>query len=64
MVGNNDKDFLYTYLPNFLGFSIYWVTTLLFLILDFTQWPRFLCKYKTQPGMNEPPNVKNVMKVN
>ena len=44
-------------------FSVYWITSLLFLMLDFTQAPRFLYKYKTQPGMNEPPIVKNVIKV-
>ena len=64
MIGNDDKSFLYITLPYFVVLSTYWVTTLLFMILDFTQRPRFLCKYKTQPGMNEPPNLKNVMKVN
>ena len=64
MIGNNDKPFLYTYIPYFVAFSTYWVATLLFMILDFTKTPRFLCKYKTQPGMNEPPKLRNVMKVN
>ena len=50
-------------MPVFVVFAVYWTTTFFFLILDFTQAPRFLYKYKTQPGMNEPPNMRNVIKV-
>ncbi|KAF4520796.1 hypothetical protein B566_EDAN002374 [Ephemera danica] len=39
----------------------YWLTALPYLIVDITGRPRFLKKYKTQPGTNEPPGFWKVM---
>ena len=41
----------------------YWFFGLAFLLLDYTQFPKFLMKYKVQPGKNEPPDNKKVFKV-
>ncbi|XP_017137990.1 fatty acid hydroxylase domain-containing protein 2 [Drosophila miranda] len=35
-------------------FSVYWVYAALFTIMDITNRPRFIRKYKIQPGQNEP----------
>ncbi|XP_034671875.1 fatty acid hydroxylase domain-containing protein 2 [Drosophila subobscura] len=35
-------------------FSVYWLYAALFTIMDITNWPRFIRKYKIQPGQNEP----------
>ena len=43
--------------------TFYWSTALAFLLMDFTQRPAFLMKYKIQPGKNTPPNTAKVIKV-
>lgn len=42
---------------------VYWSTALLFMLLDFTQFPKFLVKYKIQEGKNAPPDTYKVIKV-
>lgn len=39
---------------------IFWITALIFLILDLTGW---LKRYKVQPGKNEPVEIKQVLTV-
>ncbi|KAF4522153.1 hypothetical protein B566_EDAN010413, partial [Ephemera danica] len=45
-------------IPKSIG---YWFTALPYLIVDITGRPRFLKKYKTQPGTNDPPGFWKVM---
>ena len=37
---------------------------LVYALMDFTQRPKFLMKYKVQLGKNEPLKVKKFLKVN
>jgi hypothetical protein len=41
----------------------FWMAGVAFTLLDYTQWPKFLMKYKVQPGKNQPPDTKKVIKV-
>ena len=41
----------------------YWFTALVFLAVDFSQNPKMVTKFKTQPGKNAPPPLKKVLKV-
>ena len=63
MIGTDDPYYLYVYATFLVEYFIYWFVASLYSILDFTQRPKFLHKYKTQPGTNEPPNLKMVVKV-
>ena len=62
-IGTDDPHYLYVYGTFLVEYSAYWLTASLYFVLDFTQWPKFLQKYKTQPGTNEPPNTKKFLKV-
>ncbi len=42
---------------------LYWSTALMYVLLDYIQWPGFVMKYKVQPGKNSPPEDKKVVKV-
>ena len=44
--------------------SFYWTTALIFMLMDYTQRPAFLMKYKMQQGKNAPPDTAKVIKVN
>ncbi|XP_068159384.1 fatty acid hydroxylase domain-containing protein 2 [Drosophila tropicalis] len=41
-------------------FTVYWVYSALFTIMDITNRPQFLRKYKIQPGKNEPVDLKKL----
>lgn len=45
----------------FLG--TYWSVSFMYAFMDFTQRPKFLMKYKIQPGRNEPLDMKKFIKV-
>ena len=47
----------------FVTVSFYWLTGFVFMLMDYTQKPGFLMKYKIQPGKNIPPDGKHVVKV-
>ena len=42
----------------------YWTSAFMFMLMDYSQKPAFLMKYKIQPGKNVPPDTKQVIKVN
>ena len=44
--------------------SFYWMTAMIFMLMDYTQRPKFLMKYKMQQGKNAPPDTAKVIKVN
>lgn len=48
---------------NIYSFALYWIFGGFYTFLDMTGMPKFLRKYKTQPGMNEPLEYKNLSKV-
>jgi hypothetical protein len=43
--------------------TAFWIPGLAFLYMDYFQTPKFLMKYKVQPGKNQPPDSKKVLKV-
>ena len=43
--------------------AVYWSTALVFMLMDYTQMPSFLMKYKIQEGKNAPPPTGKVIKV-
>ena len=63
MIGTDDPYYLYVYATTIWTYFLYWFTSTLYGILDFTQRPKFLHKYKTQPGTNETPNLRELLKV-
>jgi len=61
--GFQDRYYLFCYGTTIFTSAVYWLTALIFMLMDFTQFPSFLMKYKIQPGKNAPPDAKKVMKV-
>ncbi|KAH8265910.1 hypothetical protein KR038_010458 [Drosophila bunnanda] len=41
-------------------FSVYWLYAAIFTLMDITNRPRFLRKYKIQPGQNEPVDLRRL----
>ena len=61
-IGTDDPYNLYVYGTFLTEYLTYWLVASLYMVLDFTQRPKFLHKYKTQPGTNEPPNMRKFVK--
>lgn len=63
-VTGKDPFLLWVVWTTIYSVSLYWLGGAIYTYLDLTGKPKFLRKYKTQPGMNEPleyPNVKKVV---
>ncbi|EAA04938.5 fatty acid hydroxylase domain-containing protein 2-like [Anopheles arabiensis] len=61
----DDPDFLYTWGLTVYVHSFFWIVGGLFVLMDLTNRPVFLRRYKTQPGKNEPiawPDLLRVMR--
>uniref|UniRef100_A0A182NC50 Fatty acid hydroxylase domain-containing protein n=1 Tax=Anopheles dirus TaxID=7168 RepID=A0A182NC50_9DIPT len=50
----DDPDFLYPWALTVYVHSFFWIVGGLFVLMDLTNRPAFLRRYKTQPGKNEP----------
>ncbi|XP_058116158.1 fatty acid hydroxylase domain-containing protein 2-like [Anopheles ziemanni] len=50
----DDPNVLYVWFMTTYTYSFFWVFGMLFVAMDLTGRPRFLRKYKIQPGTNEP----------
>ncbi|XP_035783792.1 fatty acid hydroxylase domain-containing protein 2-like isoform X1 [Anopheles albimanus] len=50
----DDPDFLYVWALTVYVHSVFWLVGGLFVLMDFTNKPAFMRRYKTQPGKNEP----------
>ena len=59
----HEMSFIFVSGTFFVTTITFWITGLAFTFLDFTQKPKFLMKYKVQPGKNEPPDTKKTLKV-
>ncbi len=46
-----------------LTVGLYWAIGLIYLAMDVTNLPTFIRKYKTQPGQNEPVDIKRLLPV-
>lgn len=54
---------LWVIATNVLSIAIYWIVGGLYTVLDVTNLPEFVRKYKVQPETNEPVNPKELKKV-
>merc|ERR1712241_1311810 len=61
--GLADRYWLFVYGTNIVTLAFYWTSAMMFLLMDYTQQPAFLMKYKMQQGKNTPPNTAKVIKV-
>lgn len=50
----DDQYALYIYGTNIITFGLYWGVGLIYILMDLTNRPSWLRKYKVQPGQNEP----------
>ncbi|XP_052869683.1 fatty acid hydroxylase domain-containing protein 2-like [Anopheles cruzii] len=50
----DDPDMLYVWYLSIYTYGLYWTLGGLFLTMDLTNRPKFMRKYKTQPGTHEP----------
>jgi len=50
-------------IANIWAVILYWTLGLAFVALDVFNWPRWIRKYKVQPGTNEPADTKRVLEV-
>ena len=46
-----------------VGYIVYWTVGLVYTFFDVTNWPKFIHRYKIQPGTNEPADPWKVFKV-
>ncbi|XP_053679287.1 fatty acid hydroxylase domain-containing protein 2-like [Anopheles nili] len=53
IIGDN-PDNLYVWYLMLYSYGLFWILGGLFVLMDLTNWPRYMRKYKTQPGTNEP----------
>jgi len=60
--GLADRYWLFVYGTNIVTLAFYWTSAMMFLLMDYTQQPAFLMKYKMQQGKNTPPNTAKVIK--
>lgn len=54
---------LWTIGINLFTAAVYWAGAIFYLILDLIDKPKWIAKYKIQPGVNEPVDVNAVIKV-
>lgn len=54
---------LYVYGTFAVSSSTYMTVTMIYAAMDFTQQPKFLMKYKVQPGKNQPPKFRTFLKI-
>lgn len=59
----DDPVTLWVYGSLVLTFAVYWIVGGIYTILDITNWPTVLRKYKIQPGTNEPVDKRELCKV-
>ena len=48
---------------NILTLGLYWLVGSIYMFMDITNWPRWIRKYKVQPGINEPVDKKRLFTV-
>ncbi|KAI4462903.1 sterol desaturase [Holotrichia oblita] len=58
-----DPFYLWVYGTSILTFCVYWLFGGIYTILDITNKPAALRRYKIQPGTNEPVDTKRLLKV-
>lgn len=58
-----DPFMLWVFWTTLYSVSLYWLGGAIYTFLDLTGRPKFLRKFKTQPGTNEPLEYENIQKV-
>lgn len=59
----NDPKTLWLLWTQIVTLAAFWVPGLFYIFLDTTLWPKFLRKYKVQPGTNEPLTLRDFYKL-
>lgn len=54
---------LWTIGINLFSAIVYWLGAIFYLILDVVDKPKWIAKYKIQPGINDPVDIAAVIKV-
>ncbi|XP_058454444.1 fatty acid hydroxylase domain-containing protein 2-like isoform X1 [Malaya genurostris] len=62
-VVGDDPEFLYVWGQTLYAHSFFWIVGFFYVLMDITERPKFLRKYKTQPGANEPVTWNDLRKV-
>lgn len=59
----NDEFLVVTLGTTIVGFVVYFGVGSIYIFLDTTTWPKWVRKYKVQPGTNEPVDNVRLMQV-
>jgi fatty acid hydroxylase domain-containing protein 2 len=59
-LGDDEFNVLFLATAFYSVYFTYWFFGGIYLFFDLTQWPKFIRKYKVQPGTNEPLNRKTL----
>lgn len=43
--------------------GLYWGVGSIYILMDYFNWPKWIRKYKVQPGTNEPVDTKRLVSV-
>lgn len=62
-VVGEDAFTLWVYGPVVVPVSVFWSLGMIFTLLDIFNKPSGIMKYKVQPGMNEPVDIRKLLKV-
>ncbi|XP_053690542.1 fatty acid hydroxylase domain-containing protein 2-like isoform X1 [Sabethes cyaneus] len=62
-VVGDDPERLYLWGQTLYAHFFFWIVGLIYVLMDITGHPKFLRKYKIQPGMNEPITWKDLKKI-
>ena len=62
LIGDSQFNVLFVATGFYSAYFTYWFFGGIYLFFDLTQWPKFIRKYKVQPGTNEPLDRKTLMK--
>lgn len=62
LIGDSQFNVLFVATSFYSVYFTYWFFGGIYLFFDLTQWPKFIRKYKVQPGTNEPLDRKTLMK--
>ncbi|XP_055601923.1 fatty acid hydroxylase domain-containing protein 2-like isoform X1 [Uranotaenia lowii] len=62
-VMGDDPETLYVWFQNIYIHCLFWILGGFYVLMDLTGYPKFMRKYKTQPGMNEPLTKSDLKKI-
>lgn len=57
----DDESVLFIYGTTLLTMGLYWGVGSIYILMDYFNWPKWIRKYKVQPGTNEPVDTKRLV---